>query len=85
MIQKTLEKIVNTAMWWLNLALIHYVVLAGFDLPKNFALKISIFLFELFFAYLVTIAMIYVTNSMKSRLLMIVGIISVLAFVLVPH
>jgi hypothetical protein len=51
MIQKTLEKIVNTAMWWLNLALIHYVVLAGFDLPKNFALKISIFLFELFFAY----------------------------------
>jgi hypothetical protein len=33
----------------------------------------------------VTIAMIYVTNSMKSRLLMIVGIISVLAFVLVPH
>lgn len=80
-----LEKIVNTIIWWLNLALLHYVAHAGFDLPRNTILKISIFILELFLAYLVTIAMVYVTNNMKSRLLTMFGLIGVLVFVLFPN
>ena len=79
-----IEKIINTTIWWLNLALLHYVVHAGFDLPKNAILKFSIFILELFFAYLITIAMIYVTNNIKKRLVMMLCIIGVLVFVLFP-
>lgn len=79
-----LEKVINTIIWWLNLALLHYVAHVGFDLPKNIIFKISIFVIELALAYLVTIAMIYVTNSLKSRLCMMIGIIGVLAFILFP-